>query len=158
MSEPIFNTQWAVFKILQNFVMHLIKYCLHTNELKGLFIRLDNFWHQIWNQWLKLSGKNTPYFYLRLWFKNKQVWTSLSKNKSEMNGIFLGPKSCEQLPLVIGMYQCAIKFWWKMLISGHLWLLCSKDVFKLAVRTRLHAGRAELLRTEIHPVLLLSCI
>ena len=68
---------------VKKYLIYLIKYCLHTKELKHLLIRLDNFWLQIWNQWLKLSGKNTPYFYLRFWFKNKQVWTSLSEKNQK---------------------------------------------------------------------------
>ena len=80
----IFEFYQFVLKILQTLIMHLIKDCLYTKELKQLLIRLDKFWLQIWNQWLKLSGKNTQYFFI--WGfgskinKFEQVWAKKIRN------------------------------------------------------------------------------
>jgi hypothetical protein len=88
----------SVLKIRQILVTYLTEYYLHTKKLKLLFSTLNNFWLRIWNQWSKLSGKNTPYNYLRCWFKNKQVWTSLSEKNQKRSEIFLGLKVAGNYP------------------------------------------------------------
>ena len=75
-----------------------MKYYLHTKKLKLLFIKLDDFWLQIWNQWLKLSEETMPYYYLRFWIKNEQVWTSLSEKNQEWTEKFFGLKFAGNYP------------------------------------------------------------
>jgi hypothetical protein len=56
--------------------------------------------------------------------KSEQVWTKKIRNKRK---IFLA-LNLRAITLKMNMLHCTIKSWWKMLIIGHLWLLCSKDV------------------------------
>ena len=46
---------------------------------KSQFIKLNisflhYFWCQNWDQWHKMSGKNTCIYFFYFWFKNRQVW------------------------------------------------------------------------------------
>ena len=82
--QIVTNRFWKYCKL---YLWKVMKYCLHTKELKRLFITLDNFWHRIWNQGLKLCGKNTPYFFWGFGSKNKQV-----ERKNRNNWIFFGQK------------------------------------------------------------------
>ena len=49
------------------------------------------FWCQNWDQWHKMSGKNTHIYFFYFWFKNKR------KNQKKIKK-FQKPKSCRQLP------------------------------------------------------------
>ena len=48
---------------------------LQKSEFLKLIVSLFHyFWCQIWDQWHKMSGKNTHIYFFYFWFKNKQVW------------------------------------------------------------------------------------
>ena len=52
---------------------------VHSEKLTALFIILGFFRTQNWNQWEKLSRKNTHINFFHVWFKSKRVWTSLDE-------------------------------------------------------------------------------
>ena len=63
--------------------------------LKLIVLFLHYFWHQIRDQWLKLSGKNTQIFFSTFGSKINKF----GRKKSEKNEkIPKEPKSCRQLP------------------------------------------------------------
>ena len=45
------------------------------------------FWCQNWDQWHKMSGKNTHIYFFYFWFKNKRVWAEKigKKRKNSKN-------------------------------------------------------------------------
>ena len=48
---------------------------LQKSEFLKLIISFFHyFWCQNWNQWHKMSGKNSHIFFFYYWFKNKRVW------------------------------------------------------------------------------------
>ena len=67
----------------RSFMTNLMKRQIHPYEATFLFFILDHFWLQNWNHWKKPSRKTPPYYCFYVWFKNKQVWTSLDeKNRN----------------------------------------------------------------------------
>ena len=55
---------------------------------KSAFLKLtilfcQYFWCQIWDQWHKLSGKNTHIFFFYFFFKNKRVWAEKIRKKQK---------------------------------------------------------------------------
>ena len=55
---------------------------------KSAFLKLTilfchYFWCQIWDQWHKLSGKNTHIFFFYFLFKNKRVWSEIIWKKQK---------------------------------------------------------------------------
>ena len=55
--------------------------------LKLTILFCQYFWCQIWDQWHKLSGKNTHIFFFYFLFKNKRVWAKKigKKRKNSKN-------------------------------------------------------------------------
>ena len=55
--------------------------------LKLTILLFQYFWCQNWDQWHKLSGKNTHIFFFYFWFKNKRVWAEKigKKRKNSKN-------------------------------------------------------------------------
>ena len=61
---------------------------LQKSELLNLIISFfHNFWCQNWDQWHKMSGKNTHIYFFYFWFKNKRVWAEKigKKRKNSKN-------------------------------------------------------------------------
>ena len=56
---------------------------LHKSEIFKLIISFFHyFWCQNWDQWYKMSGKNTHIYIFYFWFKNKRVWAEkIGKNR-----------------------------------------------------------------------------
>ena len=56
---------------------------LQKSEFFKLIISFFHyFWCQNWDQWHKMSGKNTHIYFFYFWFKNKRVWAEkIRKNK-----------------------------------------------------------------------------
>ena len=46
--------------------------------LKLTILFFQYFWCQNWDQWHKLSGKNTHIYFFFFWLKNQRVWVDLS--------------------------------------------------------------------------------
>ena len=74
---------------------------------KSAFLKLtilfcQYFCCQNWDQWHKLSGKNTHIFFFYFLFKNKRVWAEKIGKKPKK---FQKPKSCSQLPLIHTSYS-----------------------------------------------------
>ena len=65
--------------------------------LKLTILIFQYFWHQNWDQWQKLSGKNTHIFFSYLLYKNKRVWAEKigKKRKNSKN-----PKKLQETILV----------------------------------------------------------
>ena len=63
--------------------------------LKLIISFFHYFWCQNWDQWHKMSGKNTHIYFFYFWFKNKRVWAEKIRKKRKK---IQKPKSCRQLP------------------------------------------------------------
>ena len=69
---------------------------LQKSEFLKLIISFFHYFcSQNWNQWHKMSGKNTHIYFFYFWFKNKRVWAEKNRKKTKK---FQKPKSCRQLP------------------------------------------------------------
>ena len=80
--------------------------CLQKSEFLKLIISLFHYiWCQNWDQWHKMSGKNTHIYFFYFWFKNKRVWAEKIGKKRKK---FQKPKSCRQLKFIYS--EKAIKF------------------------------------------------
>ena len=54
----------------------------NTKFLKLIISLFHYFWCQNWDQWHKMSGKNTYINFFYFWYKNKRVWAEkIGKNK-----------------------------------------------------------------------------
>ena len=55
--------------------------------LKSILSFFHYFWCQNWDQWHKMSGKNTHIYFFYSWFKNKRVWAEKigKKQKNSKN-------------------------------------------------------------------------
>jgi len=58
-----------------HFQLLLVLSSLQKSEFLKLIISFFHyFWCQNWDQWHKMSGKNTHIYFFYFWFKNKRVW------------------------------------------------------------------------------------
>ena len=70
--------------------------CLQKSKFVKLIISFFYyFWCQNWDQWHKMSGKNTHIYFFYFRFKNKRVWAEKIRKKTKK---IQTPKSCRQLP------------------------------------------------------------
>ena len=55
---------------------------LQKSEFLKLIIPFFHYlWCQNWDQWHKMSGKNTHIYFFYFWFKNKRVWAEKIRKK-----------------------------------------------------------------------------
>ena len=58
---------------------------LEKSEFLKLIISFFHyFWCQNWDQWHKMSGKNTHIYFFYGWFKNKRVWAEKIRKKQKI--------------------------------------------------------------------------
>ena len=69
------KTWWRNTWMVPNAEMAQSLSSLQKSEFLKLIISFFHyFWCQNWDQWHKMSGKNTHIYFFYFWFKNKRVW------------------------------------------------------------------------------------
>ena len=75
------------FWILRIGLMGSLSSLQKSEFLKLIISFFHYFWCQNWDQWHKMSGKNTHIYFFYFWFKNKWVWAEKigKKRKNSKN-------------------------------------------------------------------------
>ena len=81
------NIPKGIFWILRIGLTGSLSSLQKSEFLKLIISFFHYFWCQNWDQWHKMSGKNTHIYFFYFWFKNKRVWAEKigKKRKNSKN-------------------------------------------------------------------------